>query len=60
VERIAKGSGTSPEDVRELLTQFEKVSGMFSQFKKNRGFRKRMEKMMKGSNIDFSKLQGAS
>lgn len=59
VERIAKGSGTTPEDVRELLAQFDKVSSMFTQFKKNRGFRKRMEKMMKGSNIDFSKLQGA-
>jgi len=58
IERIAKGSGTSPDDVRELLTQFEKVSGMFNQFKKNRGFRKKMEKMLKGSNIDLSKLSG--
>ena len=56
--RIAKGSGTSEQDVRDLLTQFEKVENMFSQFKKNRGFRKRMEKMMKGANIDVSKLGG--
>ena len=58
IERIAAGSGTKPEDVRELLTQFERVNGMFSQFKKNRGFRKKMEKMMKGANIDMSKLGG--
>jgi len=58
MERIAKGSGTKPEDVRDLLTQFERVNGMFSQFKKNRGFRKKMEKMMKGANIDMSKLGG--
>ncbi|MEM2137756.1 MAG: signal recognition particle receptor subunit alpha [Candidatus Anstonellaceae archaeon] len=58
ITRIAKGAGTTEQDVRELLTQFEKVSGMFTQFKKNRGFRKRMEKMMKGANIDFSKMGG--
>ncbi len=56
--RIAKGAGASEQDVRDLLSQFEKVSGMFSQFKKNRGFRKRMEKMMKGANIDLSKMGG--
>jgi signal recognition particle subunit SRP54 len=58
IARIARGSGTSEQDVRDLLTQFERVSGMFNQFKKNRGFRKKMEKMMKGANIDLSKLGG--
>jgi len=58
IERIAAGSGTRPEDVRDLLTQFERVNGMFTSFKKNRGFRKKMEKMMKGANIDLSKLGG--
>ncbi len=58
IARIAKGSGTKESDVRELLTQFERVSGMFNSFKKNRGMRKKMEKMMKGANIDFSKLGG--
>ncbi len=58
IERIARGSGTSEQDVRDLLSQFEKVNGMFNQFKKNRGFRKKMEKMMKGANIDLSKLGG--
>ena len=58
IERAAKGSGTRPEDVRELLSQFEKVNSMFTQFKKNRGMRKRVEKMMKGSGVDLSKLGG--
>lgn len=55
IERIAKGSGTKEEDVRELLAQFERVEKMFLEFKRNRGFRKRMEKMMKGMGIDFAK-----
>jgi len=58
IERIAAGSGTSEKDVRELLSQFEKVEGMFNQFKHNRGFRKKMEKMMKGSNIDLTRMGG--
>lgn len=58
LERIAKGSGTKPEEVRELLAHFDKVNSMFSQFRKNRGMRKRMEKMMKGMNIDLSKFGG--
>ncbi|MFH1286033.1 MAG: signal recognition particle receptor subunit alpha [Candidatus Micrarchaeota archaeon] len=47
IERIARGSGTTPEDVRELLKQFEQVESMLSNFKKNRGFKRQMEKMMK-------------
>ncbi|MCX8174649.1 MAG: signal recognition particle receptor subunit alpha [Candidatus Micrarchaeota archaeon] len=58
IERIAKGSGTTEAEVRELLTQFEKVSAMLDSFKKNRGFRKRMEKLLKGANIDLGKLGG--
>jgi len=58
IARIAKGSGTSEADVRELLAQFEKVNSMFNQLKKNRGMRKRVEKMMKGSGIDLSKMGG--
>lgn len=58
LERIAKGSGAKPEEVRELLNHFEKVNGIFTQFKKNRGMRKKMEKMMKGMNIDLSKFGG--
>ena len=52
IERIAKGAGAKPDDVRDLIAQFEKVEGMFSQFKHNRGFRKKMEKMMKGMGMN--------
>lgn len=58
IERIAKGAGAKPEDVRDLLAQFEKVEGMFSQFKHNRGFRKKMEKMMKGMGVDMKGMGG--
>jgi len=46
-ERIAKGSGTKVEDLRELLSQFEKAKKMMDAIKKNRGFRGKLEKMMK-------------
>ncbi|MDO8340107.1 MAG: signal recognition particle receptor subunit alpha [Candidatus Burarchaeum sp.] len=56
LERIARGSGRKPEDVRDLLSQFEKVQKMMGQFKHNRGFRRQMEKMMKGG---FPGMPGA-
>jgi len=48
MERIARGSGTKPEEVRKLVSEFEKMEKMMNMFKKNRGFRKQMEKMMRG------------
>ncbi len=56
LERIARGSGRKPEDVRDLLSQFEKVQKMMGQFKRNRGFRRQMEKIMKGG---FPGMPGA-
>ncbi|MGV8085321.1 MAG: signal recognition particle receptor subunit alpha [Candidatus Bilamarchaeum sp.] len=49
--RIARGSGTSEKEVKEFLSQFEQVEKMMGRFKKDRGFRKKMEKMMKGGGI---------
>ena len=49
--RIAKGSGTSEKDVREFLSQFEKIEKMMKMFKRNRGFRSQIEKFMKGGNL---------
>jgi len=46
--RIAKGSGCSENDVREFLSQFEKVEKMMEKFQKDRGFRTKIEKMLKG------------
>lgn len=48
IARIAKGSGCTENEVREFLSQFEKVEKMMEKFKKDRGFRSKIEKMMKG------------
>lgn len=48
MERIAEGSGHPLEDVRAFLSQFSKMEKMFTRFRKDRGFRKKMEKMLKG------------
>ncbi|MEM3422752.1 MAG: signal recognition particle receptor subunit alpha [Candidatus Bilamarchaeaceae archaeon] len=48
IARIAKGSGCSENEIREFLSQFEKVEKMMEKFQKDRGFRAKMEKMMKG------------
>jgi signal recognition particle subunit SRP54 len=49
--RIAAGSGCSEKDVREFLSQFEKMEKMMHQFQKNRGFRKKVEQMLQGGKI---------
>ncbi|MFH1447564.1 MAG: signal recognition particle receptor subunit alpha [Candidatus Micrarchaeota archaeon] len=53
IERIARGSGTTPEDVKELLSKFSQMEKMLKAFKHNRGFRKKMEQFMKrgGGNL---------
>jgi signal recognition particle subunit SRP54 len=48
IERIAKGSGTAADEVRAFLSEFEKMEKMLSRFQKDRGLRKRMEKMFRG------------
>ena len=58
IERVAKGSGCKPEEVRELISQFEKMANLMQGFKKNRGLRKKLEKMMGKSGVDMNKLQG--
>lgn len=46
IERIAKGAGAKPEDVREMIKQFEQMAKLFKQFKSNKGMRKKLEQMM--------------
>lgn len=58
IERVANGAGCRPDEVRELLTQFEKMASMVDGLKKNRGVRKKLEKMLQGRGMDLSKLQG--
>jgi signal recognition particle subunit SRP54 len=48
MERVAKGSGTKVEDIKELIGQFEKMKKFMNAFKKNRGLRRQVERFMKG------------
>jgi signal recognition particle subunit SRP54 len=48
VSRIAKGSGTSEKDVRNLINQFMKSKDIYSKFSKDRGFRNKISKLLKG------------
>ncbi len=48
ISRIAKGAGVSEKDVKDFISQFEKMEKMMGKFKNDRGFRKKMEKMMSG------------
>ncbi|MBM3229273.1 signal recognition particle protein [Candidatus Parvarchaeota archaeon] len=57
IERIAKGCGCRPEEVRELVGQFEKVEKMLGSFKKNRGMRRRLEKMLAGRDLSAFGMQ---
>lgn len=50
-ERIARGAGCEPKDVKRFLNEFEKMEKVVNMFKRNRGFRKQIEKFMKGGNV---------
>jgi len=45
IKRIAKGSGTSEKEVRELLKQFNATKKMFKKFKKGKRMPKSLSKM---------------
>ncbi|MEW5996101.1 MAG: signal recognition particle receptor subunit alpha [Candidatus Micrarchaeota archaeon] len=51
MERIARGSGASLDDVRRFISEFTKMEEMFGRFRKDRGLRKKLEKMMKGKGL---------
>ncbi|VVB69890.1 Signal recognition particle 54 kDa protein [uncultured archaeon] len=52
-ERVAKGAGLKPDEVKEMVTNFEKINKMMKGFGKNRGLMSKfknnpqLEKMMK-------------
>jgi len=48
ISRIAKGCGTDEKEVKGFLAQFEKMEKMMNRFKRDRGFRSKLERMMKG------------
>lgn len=56
ISRIARGSGCGENEVREFLNMFEKMEKMMGMFKRNRGFRSKIEKMMKGGGMANLKL----
>ncbi len=45
-ERVARGSGLKPDDVRELVSNFERVHKMMKGMRGNRGMMKHLQKMM--------------
>jgi len=55
-ERVAKGSGMKLDEMRELVTSFDKAQNMLKGMRKNRGLMKRLSGMMKGGSF---KLPGA-
>ena len=57
VQRIAMGSGTSVQDVRELLKQFSQSKKALKGMSGNRKLRKQMMKQMGISDIDLDSLE---
>jgi signal recognition particle subunit SRP54 len=53
MERIANGSGTTIQEVRLLIREFEKLTKMVNVFKKNKGMHKKIEKMMKSGQLNI-------
>jgi len=54
--RVAKGSGCSEKEVREFLSQFDKMEKLMNRFRKDRGLRKKMEQMLQSGNLQNLKL----
>lgn len=52
VQRISRGSGTSVQDVRELLKQYNQSKKTVKTFMGNRKMRKQMMKQMGGADLD--------
>lgn len=48
IARIARGSGTTERDVRELIADFNKMKKMADMFKNDRAMKKHMSKFMPG------------
>lgn len=53
IERIAKGAGVKPEDVRTFLNEFEKMEKLFKRVKKDKGIKQQLEKFMKKGDFSF-------
>jgi len=56
-ERVARGAGIKPDDVKELVKQFNTISKLMAGAKKNKGLLRRLGGKMPGG-FDLSKLAG--
>ncbi len=50
-ERIARGSGTKLEDVRNLVSRFRQVERMFKMLSSDRGMQRKFEQLFKGMRL---------
>ncbi len=48
VERIARGSGRTSQEVRQLLNKFFKMKSMFDKINKDRSLKRKLQSMLKG------------
>ncbi|MFW6040576.1 MAG: signal recognition particle protein Srp54 [Thermoplasmatota archaeon] len=53
IQRIARGSGTSPKDIRELLSHYKKSKKAIKGFTGNRKMRKKLMKQLESGNLKF-------
>ncbi|MFH0973557.1 MAG: LAGLIDADG family homing endonuclease [Candidatus Micrarchaeota archaeon] len=56
--RVARGAGLKPDEVRELVNNFERANKMVKQFSKNRGLMKQLGKLGGGNLGALGKLGG--
>ena len=53
IHRIARGSGTSPKDIKELLSHYKKSKKAIKGFTGNRKMRKQLMKQLDSGNLKF-------
>ncbi len=56
IQRVAMGSGSSPEDVRELLKHYKRTKKMMKTFMGNRKMRRQLMKKFNPEDFDLSSL----
>ncbi|MEM3676464.1 MAG: signal recognition particle protein Srp19, partial [Thermoplasmataceae archaeon] len=62
IARIARGSGKSEQDVRNLLREFKTMKNNIKMLKGNRGFKKMLRSQIRGGNFSLEnvrELQGS-
>ncbi|HLH85572.1 MAG TPA: signal recognition particle protein Srp54 [Thermoplasmataceae archaeon] len=57
IARIARGSGRSEQDVRNLLREFKAMKNNIKMLKGNRGFKKMLRNQIRGGNFSLENIQ---